>query len=136
MRQTLFAPTLENMVNEFFNRPLHDVVDEKKHKYTHPAANIIKKESEYIVTLAVPGIKKEDIKLNIEKDSLTIKSQLEDNDERNFRLREFNYSNFERSFKLSDDADLDKVSAKVEHGILTIQIPVLENAGPRKVEIL
>ena len=130
-----FAPTFGNIINEILNSPLNEVVADKPKKYTHPLANVINNEGTYMVSLAIPGVSKEDVSIHIEKNKLTIKSEVEENTETKFRLREFNYAKFERAFTLSDDVDTDNISAKFENGILTISIPTVEEAGPKKVEI-
>ena len=131
-----FAPAFGNIINEILNSPLKEVVADKPKKYTYPLANVINDEGTYILTLAIPGVAKNDVSINIEKNKLTIKSEVEENTDTKFRLREFNYAKFERSFTLSDDVDIDNISAKFENGVLTISIPTVEEAGPKKVEIV
>lgn len=131
-----FAPSFGNIINEIMNSPLHEVVADRPKRYSYPNANVISEDGKYILSLAIPGVAKEDVAINIEKNKLTIKSKVEDNTEIKYRLREFNYTNFERAFTLSEDVDIDNISAKFEDGILTISIPTLEEAGPQKVEIV
>lgn len=130
-----FAPAFGNIINEILNSPLNEVVSEKQKKYTHPLANITNNEGTYTLALAIPGVAKDDVSINIEKNKLTIKSEVEENTDTKFRLREFNYAKFERSFTLSDDVDIDNISAKFDNGVLTISIPTVEEAGLKKVEI-
>lgn len=133
---SFFAPSFGNIINEILNSPLNEVVAEHPKKYTYPAANIIKAEDgSYHLALSIPGVAKEDVKINIEDHKLTIKSDVEENTETKYRLREFNYAKFERVFTLSEDADIDNISANFESGILNIHIPTVEKAGPKKVEI-
>lgn len=131
-----FAPSFGNIINEILNSPLHEVVADRPKRYTYPNANVIAEDGNYILSLAIPGVAKEDVTINIEKNKLTVKSKVEDNTDIKYRLREFNYTNFERAFTLSDDVDIDNISAKFEQGILTISIPTVEEAGPQKVEIV
>jgi len=131
----LFAPSFGNIINEILNSPLNDVVNEKQIKYTYPPANVLKEENKYILSIALPGVSKKDVSINMEKNKLTIKSNVEENTETKYRLREFNYAKFERVFTLSDDADIDNISAKFEKGILSIIIPTIKEAGPTEVKI-
>jgi len=130
-----FAPSFGNIINEILNSPLTEVVSDKPKRYTYPPANVIKEENKYIVSVALPGVNKKDVTINIEKEKLTIKSNVEENTDSKYRLREFNYAKFERVFNLSDDADIDNISAKFEKGILSITIPTIEEAGPTEVKI-
>ena len=132
----LFAPSFGNIINEILNSPLNEVVTDKPKRYSYPPANVIKEDNKYVLSIALPGVSKKDVSISIEKNKLTIKSDMEDgNADVKFRLREFNYAKFERSFTLSDDADIDNISAKFEKGILTISIPTLEEAGPTEIKI-
>ena len=125
-----YTPSFGNIINEILNSPLREVVSDKEKKYSYPPANIIKDKNQYVLSLALPGVKKEDVQINIEKDKMTIKSSIDENTDIKYRLREFNYAKFERAFTLSDDADTDNISAKFENGILSITIPTIEEAGP------
>lgn len=130
-----FAPAFGNIINEVLNSPLNEMVTDKPKKYTYPLANVIPEDGTYILSLAIPGVAKDDVSINIEKNKLTIKSEVEENTDTKYRLREFNYAKFERAFTLSEDVDTDNISAKFDNGVLTISIPTVEEAGPKKVEI-
>ena len=130
-----FAPSFGNIINEILNSPLNEVVTDKPKRYTYPPANVVKEENKYILSIALPGVSKKDVSINIEKNKLTIKSDVEENTETKYRLREFNYAKFERVFTLSEDADIDNISAKFEKGILSITIPTIKEAGPTEVKI-
>ena len=132
---SFFAPSFGNIINEILNSPLHEVVNDRPKRYSYPPANVIKEENKYILSIALPGVSKKDVSINIEKNKLTIKSNVEENTEIKYRLREFNYAKFERTFTLSDDADIDNISAKFEKGILSITIPTIEEAGPTEIKI-
>lgn len=131
----LFAPSFGNIINEILNSPLNEVVTDKPKRFTYPSANVIKDENKYILSIALPGVNKKDVNININKNKLTIKSSVEENTDIKYKLREFNYAKFERVFNLSDDADIDNISAKFEKGILSITIPTIEEAGPTEVKI-
>ena len=94
-----------------------------------PAVNIKEDEQRFLLDLAVPGINKKDLKIEIHEDVLTISSENknEKEDTRNgFKRREFSYSSFCRSFYLPENANSDKISASYKDGILTIELPKQE----------
>ena len=96
---------------------------------TAPAINVIENEDQYIVELAAPGLKKEDFNVNINEDgNLVIKmekkqEQTTDDKKAHYLRREFNYTKFEQTLILPDDVKRDAISAKVEHGVLTVELP-------------
>ncbi|QKJ32914.1 Hsp20/alpha crystallin family protein [Mucilaginibacter mali] len=105
-----------------------------------PAVNISESENSYHVELAAPGLKKEDFKLNLERNQLTIsvEQQSEQNDsQKNYNKREFSYSSFVRSFTLPDSADHSQIDASYTDGILCIDIAKREEAKAvrRQIEI-
>ena len=103
-------------------------------KYTKkPAMNVSNTEKEYIIELSVPGLSKEDIKIEFnDNDTLTIsgKKKTEKSDKRTgYSYSEFSYDTFERILKLPEDTDtskLDTITAKHENGVLTLTIPKLQ----------
>ena len=98
---------------------------------TAPAINVKETDKAYFVELAAPGMKKEDFNVHInDEGNLIIKMEQkqekkeEDKSVRYLR-REFSYSKFEQTLILPDDVDKEKISAKVEHGVLTVELPKL-----------
>ncbi|UOE48783.1 Hsp20/alpha crystallin family protein [Mucilaginibacter sp. SMC90] len=105
-----------------------------------PAVNISESENSYHVELAAPGLKKEDFKLNLERNQLTIsvEQQSEQNDsQKSYNKREYSYSSFVRSFTLPDSADHSQIDASYTDGILHIDIAKREEAKAvrRQIEI-
>ena len=99
---------------------------------TAPAVNVKESETEYTMEVAAPGIKKEYCRVGINDDgNLTVaienKVEHKHEDKHNHYLRrEFSYTNYEQNYTLPDDVERDKISAKVEDGILTITMPKTE----------
>jgi HSP20 family protein len=89
---------------------------------TVPPVNIIENEDGYILSLAVPGMKKEDLKISLEGSMLCINSQKEEIEER-FTRKEFNFYSFSRSFTLPEDVKPEYIEAKYEDGLLRIVLP-------------
>lgn len=101
---------------------------------TAPAINVIENKDEYTVELAAPGLKKEDFNVNINEDgNLVIKmekknEQKEEDKKMHYLRREFNYTKFEQTLILPDDVEKSKIGARVEHGVLYIDLPKTEQA--------
>jgi HSP20 family protein len=96
-----------------------------------PAVNITENKDEYKVALAVPGMKKDDFKIDVDGNMLTISSEKEENKEekdKKFTRKEYNYSSFSRSFTLPDEVNKEKIEAKYEEGVLKISLPRREEA--------
>jgi HSP20 family protein len=91
-----------------------------------PSVNVTENEQEYHMEYLVPGFKKEEIKVALEQNVLTVKAEkkTETTDEQKLYTRkEFSFSTFKRSFTLPKNIDAEKMVAKHEHGILSITIP-------------
>jgi len=105
-----------------------------------PAVNLREQPGHYEVELAVPGVKREDIKVQLNGNTLTISCQKtaetrEDNDR--YISREFNYGSFSRVFQLQKDVvDIDQIDAKLEEGILKLRIPKTEKAKQQESRLI
>jgi len=91
-----------------------------------PAVNISENEKEYEIDLVTPGFKKEDIKLRVDDDMLTISAESKaesGEDSKEYTRREYNYNSFTRSFHLPDNAQDDNIEAHCTDGVLKIKIP-------------
>lgn len=115
---------LPEVFNDFFNTDYMP-----RTNATAPAINVIENEKEYRVELAAPGMKKEDFDININQDgNLTIKMECkremkEEERKARYLRREFAYSKYSQTLILPDDVDKEKISAKMEDGVLTINLP-------------
>src|SRR5690554_691618 len=100
--------------------------------FSIPAVNIIEKSSNFALEIAAPGLGKEDFKIEVEEDMLKVSAQkatqteTEENNDSQFRKREFNYESFTRSFRLPDTIETDKIQAKYKNGILSVTLPKME----------
>lgn len=91
-----------------------------------PAVNITEEEDVYKVSLAVPGMKKDDFEIDVEGNMLTIsceKEESKEEKEKKFTRKEYNYSSFSRSFTLPEAVNREKIEAKYENGILHMELP-------------
>jgi len=94
-----------------------------------PAVNIREDEKAFYLELAVPGMDKKDLKIDLKDDVLTISSEHKEEKEDNgdgYKRREFSYNSFCRSFYLPENIDADKIDAGYKDGILEISIPKKE----------
>ncbi len=105
-----------------------------------PAVNTREADDAYYIEVDLPGVKKEDISIDVDDNVLTISGERKVEEERKedefYRVESF-YGKFERSFTLPEDVDADKIEAEAKDGVLTIRIPkaqVVEKA-PKKIEI-
>lgn len=91
-----------------------------------PKANIRETENEYAIELAAPGYNKDNFNVEVDNGQLTLsveRTHEENEDQENFKHREFRYEGFSRSFMLPEDVDEDKIKAKYNDGILKVEIP-------------
>jgi HSP20 family protein len=104
----------------FFNRML-----------TVPAVNVTETKDNFMVALAVPGMKKEDFDIRMDGNMLTISCEKEENKEekeKTFNRKEYSYSSFSRSFTLPEDVLKEKIDAHYENGELKLMLPKNEKA--------
>jgi HSP20 family protein len=91
-----------------------------------PAVNVREDEQHYFLELAVPGIDKKDLKIDIDQDVLIISSESKSENEENkegYKRKEFSYSSFCRSFYIPDNVNKDSIGANYKDGILLIDLP-------------
>jgi len=126
--------SLPSFVEEFFNTEMPYSWNRNWATISTPAVNIIEGKDEFRIEVAAPGLHKEDFKINLENDQLTISANKEvkkEENEETYTRREFSYSSFSRSFTLPDTVDGDKIKASHQNGILTIHVPKKEEAKPK-----
>ncbi len=147
MRFTKFSPFAEqanqqvqHLVDELFSRSIGDLVGSDQ-AFSRPAVNITEHDDAFIIALAAPGKAKSDFKVSVEKDQLTITATKTESTEGEpkprYTLREFNYAQFKRSFRLPETVSTDDIAASYENGILTLRLRKITPAVTVKtVEIL
>lgn len=99
---------------------------------TMPAVNITENVSEFIIAVAAPGMKKDDFKIDVDGNLLTVSAEMEETkeekEEQRFTRKEYNYSSFSRSFTLPDEVNKEKIEATYENGVLNLMLPKKEEA--------
>lgn len=140
-----------NWLDNFFDDSLSDTELTPQRNTTAPALNVKETAEDYIMEMAVPGLEKEWVHINVTNEGLlhvAIENKMEHKEENrdshrsrhiHYLRREFAYGNYEQSYTLPDDVDRDKISAGVANGILTITIPKttpeLEAKVMRNIEV-
>jgi HSP20 family protein len=138
---TMSLVKFSNQFPSFFDRFFEgDMFDWSNRNFsltntTLPSVNIKEDTEGFHVEVAAPGFGKNDFKIELNHDQLTISSEKkvedETNDKLHFTRREFSYQSFSRTFNLPSIAEADKIKAKYENGILCISIPKKEEAKPK-----
>jgi HSP20 family protein len=123
-----------------FERPLlRDLFEGETQVVAYaPRVDVVENKENFVVRAELPGIKKEDVKLTLENNVLTLSGEKryeEKRDEDNFHLRESRYGKFERSFRLTDNIDRSNIAADYKDGVLTISLPKTKEAQPKEISI-
>ena len=113
--------------DNFFNAPVM-----AQTTTTAPAVNVKEDNKQYVMEVAVPGLKKEQVNMSIDKDgylTLSIENKNEQKDENkkeHYLRREFSYTSYRQSYALPDNVDADKIEANVADGVLKVVLPKVE----------
>ena len=132
MNSNSWFPTL---FDDFFNSEWMP-----KMKATAPAVNVKEDAKAYTMQVAVPGIKKEFCRVNINADGnldIAIENKMEHKEEdkkQHYLRREFSYSNYQQTYVLPDDIVKDEIVAKVDDGVLTITMPKVSKQEVKKIQ--
>lgn len=136
---------LPSLIENFFGRDMNDFFNSNTSALSQvPAVNVAEHQDGFRIEVAAPGLKKEDFKLNLNHNNLTISAYQEtktdepDKASEKYTRREFSYSSFQRTFTLPTSVDADKIQATYTDGVLKIEIPKREEAkvkAPRQIEI-
>jgi HSP20 family protein len=121
-----FPTIFDNVMNEFFSPAALN-------QHGVPAVNIIENEEGFRLEVAAPGLSKEDFKLNLEHNVLTILAQKEQKSEETnekYTRKEFSFSSFKRSFTLPQSVNNEAIQASYIDGILKVALPKKEEAKP------
>jgi len=103
-----------------------------------PAVDVVENKEGVRITVELPGVKPEDVKLSVENSVLTIRGEKRAGyEEKTDRMHRFErqYGSFERTFSLPSTVDLEHVEARYDNGVLTVEMPKVERAKPKQIEI-
>ena len=115
---------LNRNFDSFFPEYIYNEAEEAE-KFAMPV-ELHEKEKEYSVRAELPGVKKEDLDIDIDKNYIVINAKKEEEkceDEKAYKKSEFRYGEFSRTVYFPDEIDVDKTEAKLEHGVLKIHAP-------------
>ena len=118
---------LPDIFNDFFDTNWMDRVNA-----TAPAINVLEHENGYELELAAPGMTKDDFNVHLDNEGNLVIEMEKKSDENNrekhghYLRREFSYSQFQQTMVLPDDAERERISAHVEHGVLNVDIPKIQ----------
>ncbi len=127
--------------DDFFNNRYFNSFNTATHKVNSPAVNVIESDNDIMIEVAVPGLSKQDFKIEVEDDLLTVSAEQSEKKEENkpqYTRREFSYANFKRSFQLPETIDQEQIKASHDAGIVSIQLPKKEEvvqAAPKQIEV-
>ncbi len=128
LRSSLLRPSvLEDII-----RPWNEWLDEKWPFSTHlPAVNVKETNDTYEITMAAPGLEKNDFKIDVNGSLLTISAEKDEKKEEkdeSYSRREYSYKSFSRSFSLPEDIHKDKIDANYQNGELRLTLPKKDEA--------
>lgn len=128
-----FAPSFNDFFENMFNGNFP-----AENQFKVPAVNVSETETGFTVELAAPGLNKEDFKIDLEKNTLTISAQKETEQKeegKNYHRKEFSFSSFKRSFNLPETVDRENIGAEYKDGVLFLSIPKKEEAQLKAKQI-
>ena len=130
----LIKPFRANTLFDEFLKPFDSFFDMPATRlwnkvFTTPLVNIKEYENEFRIELAVPGMKKDDFKIDIESNMLTVSAETEEKKEdilEGYTRNEYNYTSFSRSFTIPEGIDTEVIMAKYVDGVLKLTLPKKE----------
>jgi HSP20 family protein len=125
---------MDRLFDDAFTRPLRL----NDGNWSMPTVDMYQTDNEVVVKAAIPGVKTDDVQINVTGEVLTIKGEVKEKDEtqeKAYHLREQRWGMFERTLALPTDVIADKAKAEFENGILTITLPKAEEVRPKTISI-
>lgn len=141
-----------DLFNDLFNNITNEEAIPVRRNYSKPAVNIMEEKDMFVLELAVPGVDKKDINIQLEKNQLIISSGLKDVEveneninkdteiklEKKHILKEYNYKSFRRMFTIPKSINKDEIDAQHENGVLTVKLKKKEEEvekGPLNIKV-
>lgn len=131
------AMTLREAMNRLFEESFVPSLPSRNGTFA-PALDLSETDEGYFVDVAVPGLKPEDLNITFENGLLTISGEVKQTNEqkeRNFHRIERRYGRFSRSINLPSAVRADAIEARLEDGVLHLNVPKAEEVKPRKINI-
>jgi HSP20 family protein len=126
---------MDRLFDDAFTRPLRL---NDGGNWSMPAVDMYQTDNEVVVKAAIPGVKTDEVQINVTGEVLTIKGEIKEKEEvkeKAYHLREQRWGMFERTLALPTDVIADKAKAEFENGVLTITLPKAEEVRPKTISI-
>jgi len=138
--RTMNTDSVNPFVNSIFDNFFNESFVSDRLITRVPAVNITETSDAYSIELAAPGLKKEDFKINVDKDLITVsveKTEEYTEEDKVFSKKEYSYTSFSRSFSLPESVDYNNIDANYEDGVLCLKIGKKEEAivAKRMIEV-
>jgi HSP20 family protein len=118
-------PKFPNIVEKFLGKKITDEAANNEEVSVIPSVNIADVDKAFEVSVALPGLDKKDVKIEIHNDCLIVSSEKQYEKEeknKNWMRREYGYASFQRQFQLPESADQDRIQAEMKNGVLSIKV--------------
>ena len=125
----------KTIANGKTNTPATQESTRSEPRFVAPPVDIYEEENRLVVTADVPGATKDTLHLNVENGVLTIQASVDHPEMGESVYQEFELVNYYRQFELSEAVDVEKISAEIKNGVLTLYLPKAEEAKPRQIQI-
>jgi HSP20 family protein len=130
---------LRSVFDDFFTPTVMDDFFTSQPTFSSLSADVWEEDNDVFVKMALPGVEKDDIKITINEDNISIVGSSEKEEEQKDKKRKYYYksmeSSFEQSFNLPTKVNPDKVEAEFKDGVLTVRLPKADEVKPREVKI-
>jgi HSP20 family molecular chaperone IbpA len=104
-------------------------------RFITPAVDIYEQQDGLVVVADMPGVRRDDLEISVEDNVLTIHGRPSWQGQQHLRSREFALADYHRQFTLGDRVDRDRISARLDRGVLTLELPHAEKARPRLIPV-
>lgn len=129
---------IDHLINEVLNTNIGEMVNKNgDFMQKTPPINVLEADNYFKLELAVPGLAKKDISLKVDNGILTLAAAVdhEPTEGEEFKIKQFAFHHFSRTYKLPKSVDVPKIKAHMSHGILTVTMPKKEEQAPQNIEI-
>ncbi len=129
---------LDHLINEVLNTNLGDIVtNNADFVQKTPPINVVESAEYFKLEMAVPGLSKKDVAIKVDGDTLTLSADTahEISESEKWRLKQFSFGKFKRTYKIPKTVDLKQIKAHMSHGILSITMHKKAKEAPINVEI-
>lgn len=122
-------------MNQNTNLPTTQESTRSQARYVAPPVDIFEEDDQLVVVADLPGASKDTISVNVENGILTLQAGAQSEAPGDRIYQEFEFVNFFRQFELSEQVDIERITADLNNGVLTLRLPKAEQAKPKKIEV-